>query len=79
MKIREVVQDALVALILFVDLQDSAVLRVGRRKNPRRLSAQENRGVGSMAINKAANDDHDDNPAPKTRVTKTRARPRLQT
>lgn len=54
----EVVEDAFVGAILFVDLQNAGVLGVGRRKNFRRFSFEENCRVSAAAVDHAADDDH---------------------
>lgn len=54
-----VIVNTLVRTILFVDLQDPSVLVIGSWKNFRRLALQEKGGVSAMAINKAANDEHE--------------------
>jgi hypothetical protein len=55
-EVGEVVDDALVPPVLFVDLQDASVLLVGRGKYARRLALQEQGGVGTTAVHEAADD-----------------------
>lgn len=57
-ELAEVIAYAVVGAVLFVDLQDATVFGVGGGKNARRLAGQEKTGVGAMAINKAADDEH---------------------
>ena len=54
----EVINDALVRTILFVDLQNARVLVIGGGKNLRRLARKEDSGVSAVAIDEAANDEH---------------------
>ena len=54
----EIVVDAGVRPILFVDLQNACVLVVARGKNLWRLARQENRRVGALPIDHAADDNH---------------------
>lgn len=57
-EVAEIVANALVGTVLFVDLQDAAVLGIGRRKNARRFARQEEAGIGTVAINKSADNEH---------------------
>ena len=55
---REIVHDAGVGTILFIDLQDAAVLRVASGKNARRLPLKKNARIGPRPVCEATNDDH---------------------
>ena len=44
--------------VLLVDLQDTGVLLIGGRENPRGLAWQQQRGVGAPAVNHAADHKH---------------------
>jgi hypothetical protein len=44
--------------ILLIDLQDPGVLVVGRRKHARRLSREEDRGIGAVAVDLPTDEDH---------------------
>jgi hypothetical protein len=57
-EVGEVVDDALVRAVLFVDLEDARVLVIGGRENFRRFAGKENAGVGAAAIDETADDDH---------------------
>lgn len=56
----EVVADAIVGPVLFVDLQDPGVLGVVSREYTRFFALQKEGGIGSATINDAANDEHDE-------------------
>ncbi len=55
----EVVHDAFVGAVLFVNLQDARVLGVAGGKNARGLPGQKDAGVGAVAINETTDDKHD--------------------
>lgn len=57
---REIVADAFVRAVLFINLQHPRVFLVARRKNLRGFARQKNRGVGAMPINHATNNNHED-------------------
>ena len=56
----EVIHDALVRAVLFVDLQDTGVLGVAGRENTRGFSGQKDAGVGAVAINETSYNKHGD-------------------
>lgn len=56
--LREIIEDAFVGAVLFVDLQNTGVLGVAGGEDFGRLTLQENRGVGAVTVDHAADDDH---------------------
>ena len=54
----EIVEDAFVGSVLFVDLQNAGVLGVAGRENFRRLTFEEDGGVGVAAVDHTTDDDH---------------------
>jgi hypothetical protein len=58
LELAEIVYDAQVGFVLFVDLHDAGVLGVARGENSRRLTGEKNPGVSAMAINESTDDEH---------------------
>ena len=56
----EVIHDALVRAVLFIDLQDTGVLGVAGRENARGFAGQKDAGVGAVAINETSYNKHSD-------------------
>ncbi len=54
----EIVYDAVVGAVLFVDLQDAAVFGVAGGKYARWFAGQKDSGVGAVTVGEAANDEH---------------------
>jgi len=58
-ELAEVVDDTVVGTVLFVDLQNAGVFGVAGGKNTRGLTGQKDAGVGTVAVNEAADNKHD--------------------
>ena len=54
----EIVEDTFVGAVLFVDLEDARVLLVAGGKNLRWFAFEENTGVGPVAVDHAADNNH---------------------
>lgn len=57
-EVRKVVGHTVVSPVLQVDLGDSRMLVVTRRKNLRRFAGKENPGVSTVTVNEPADDNH---------------------